>query len=324
VSDRTRGSRSPAVRLSRSGKFVYIPADLVYPSNMRALARIVRVTLEAHAGAAIALLALLAPLAGCSGGGGGNPPPPPPDATPVPADLLIAFDRQGELYILDPNTGVDTLKLDTNLGGQNLGVVSSALYVSDAGRIWLGMGGAGNPPCPACVLSLDHTTGAATMLAATDMKGVASMARSPAGGFIYAANGNSSELWGIDPANGAPRRIADFSEGVARGGGMAFDRNGNLYAALDSALYTVNPSTAATAQVQQFTYTGFPAGINDGAINSMALLGNVLYGLVFDRTDSNRPTYLVRIDPATATVTHVNRNSSPMEGLAVVPANLLP
>lgn len=289
---------------------------------MRAEARSVRVTAEVHAGATVALLTLLALLAGCSGGGGGNPPPPPPPDA-APSDLLISFDREGELYLVDPTTGVDTLKLDTNMGGVDIGVVSSALYVSDAGRIWLGMGGLGSIPCSGCVLSLDTATGVATMQADTPMKGLTSMTRSPAGGFIYATNGSTSELWGINPANGTPQRIANFSEGVARGGGMAFNQ-GTLYAALDIALYSVNPSTAVTTQVQQFTYNGFPVPIGDGAVNSMALLGNTMYGIIFDRNDPDRATYLVRIDTATATVTHVGRSSSPMEGLAVVPANLLP
>lgn len=272
---------------------------------------------------AAVLLLLIAPLAACSGGGGSGPPKPPPDAA-GPGELLIAFDREGELYILDPNTGVDTLKLDTNFGGEEIRVVSSALYVSEAGQLWLGIGGAGNPPCPACVMSLDPATGNVTMLSPSDMKGLASMARSPAGGFIYAANGNSNEFWGIDPTTGVPQRIASFSEGVARGGGMVFDRGGTLWAALDRTLYRVDPGTAATTRVQDFTYTGFPVNIGDGAINSMALLGDTIYGLMFDRNDPTRATYLVRIDTATATVTHVNRNSSPMEGLAVVPGNLLP
>jgi hypothetical protein len=319
---------SAAARRPAAGKVVYIPADLVYPSKMRPPARIARVTsiarAGAHAGAAITLLALLAPLAGCSGGGGNGTPQVPPDATPVPTDVLIAFDRQGELYSVDPATGVDTLRLDTGMGGVNLGVVSAALYVTDAGRIWLGMGGLGSIPCSGCLLSLDHTTGEATVLAEPEVKGLTSLTRSAAGGFIYAANGSTSEFWGVNPANGAPQRIANFSEGQARGGGMVFDRGNTLYAALDLALYTVNPSTGVTTQVGPILYNGFPMPIRDGAVNSLALMGDTVYGLVFDRMDVDRPTYLVRMDLATATATHIGRTSSPMEGLAVVPANLLP
>ena len=285
---------------------------------MRAPVRTVRVTPWAHVAAAFALLALVA---GCSGGGN---TPPPPDATVVPSEILIAFDRQGALHLVDPATGVNTLKLATNIDGANLSVVSAALYVTEAGRIWLGMGGLSAIPCSGCLLSLDHTTGAATVLSEPDVKGLTSLARSPAGGFIYAASGKTSELWGINPADGAPQRIANFSEGVARGGGMAFDRNGVLYAALDLALYRVDPSTAVTTRVQQLTYNGFPTPIVDGAVNSLALLGNTMYGLIFDRQDPLRATYLVTIDLATAAVTHVGPTASPMEGLAVVPGNLLP
>jgi hypothetical protein len=300
---------------------VYITAELVYPSKMRAPACLARVTVQgrAHAGAVATLLALLA---SCSGGSGTPPPPPPPDAGA--SERLIAFDREGELYTIDPGTGVDTLRLDTSMGGQDIGVVSSALYVSDAGRIWLGMGGAGGTLCPSCVMSLDASSGEVTMLATTTMKGVASMARSPAGGYIYAANGNSQELWGINPADGAPQPIANFSQGTARGGGMAFDQAGRLYAALDISLFTVDPGTAVTTQVGTFTYGGFPVAITDGAINSMAVLGGTLYGIVYDRQSTDRTTYLARIDPATAAVTYVNQNSRSMEGLAAVPANLLP
>jgi hypothetical protein len=243
----------------------------------------------------------------------------------VPSELLIAFDRQGELHLMDTATGANSLKLNTSgVGGENIGVVSAAVYNSDAGRIWLGMGGLSAIPCSGCLLSLDTTTGATTVLAEPDVKGLTSLTRAPAGGFVYAVNGNSNELWGINPEDGVPQRIANFSEGVARGGGLVFDRASILYAALDIALYTVNPTTAVTTRVQQFTYNGFPTPISDGAVNSMALMGTTVYGLIFDRQDPLRATYLVTIDLATAVVTHIGPTASPMEGLAVVPGNLLP
>lgn len=301
--------------------FVYIPVDLVYPSKMLAASPTVRTTIKLHLG----MMALaLTWAAGCGGGGGGNKPPPP-DAAPVLTDRLIAFSRLGDLHVIDPATGTDTQRLDTSLNGQDIGVVSSALYVADAGALYLGTGAAAPTPCEACVLRLDLATGQATVLDdTTAMKGVSDMARSPLGGFIYATNGRSRDLWGINPADGQAQLVAPFSQGEARGGGMTFDAAGVLYAALDNALYRVDPGTGTTTQIGLLTYNGFTTPIADGAINAMAFLGNSIYGILFDREPTLLVTYLVRIDPATAAVTFVAQNSVPMEGLAVVPANLLP
>lgn len=266
----------------------------------------------------------LASTAACGGGGGDNPPPGP-DAPPVQTDRLIAFSRTGDLYVIDPATGTDTLKLDTSFNGQDIGVVSSALYLADTGALWIGTGAAGQTTCKACVMRLDLATGQATVLDdQTNMKGVADMARSPAGGFIYATNGRSREFWGINPADGQTQLINMFSQGEARGGGMTFDASGVLYASLDNAFFRVDPGTATTSQMTFLTYSGFTPPIADGAINAMAVLGNTIYGILYDRMSTDRATYLVRIDPATAVVTLVAKNSVSMEGLAVVPANLLP
>jgi DNA-binding beta-propeller fold protein YncE len=301
--------------------FVYIPVILVYPSKMLAASPTVRMMTKLHLGMAALALTWTA---GCGGGGGGNPPPPP-DGPPVQSDRLVAFSRTGDLYVIDPVTGVDTLRLDTSLDGQDIGVVSSALYVAEAGTLWLGTGAAGVTACKACVLRLDLATGQATVLDnATNMKGVADMARSPLGGFIYATNGNSRDLWGVNPADGQAQLVGAFSQGQARGGGLTFDASGLLYGSLDNILFRVDPATSTTTQVNLLTYSGFAPPIADGAINSMAVLGNTVYGILFDRESLDGTTYLVRIDTSTAAVTFVAQNSVLMEGLAVVPANLLP
>lgn len=276
------------------------------------------------AGAALAVV--LGGLGGCSGGGGGGGfDAGPPDAG-QPSEVLIAFDRNGDLYSFDPTTGVETLRLDTSLNGQDIGVVSSALFLTDTSQLWLGTGGAGITPCKSCVLSLDIATGQATQLHGGNvLKGVASMARSPGGGFIYSANGNSNQLYGINPANGQPQFINLFSEGRASGGGMTFDQLGILYAALEVSLFTVDPATAVTTRVQYLTFTGFPVDVSNSGLNSLTVLGGTMYGILYDRNSGSlRTTYLVRVNPATAEVTNIRQNSVAMEGLAVVPANLLP
>jgi hypothetical protein len=301
--------------------FVYIPVILVYPSKMLAASPTVRTMTKLHLGMAALALAWTA---GCGGGGGGNPPPGT-DAPPVQNDRLIAFSRVGDLYVIDPATGVDTLRLDTSLDGQDIGVVSSALYVAEAGTLWIGTGAAGQTTCKACVLRLDLTSGQATVLDnTTNMKGVADMARSPLGGFIYATNGRSREFWGINPADGQAQLVGTFSQGEARGGGLTFDAAGLLYGSLDNTFFRVDPATSTTTQVSLLTYSGFSPPVVDGALNAMAVVGNTIYGILYDRESLDRTTYLVRIDPATALVTLVAQNSVSMEGLAVVPANLLP
>ena len=88
----------------------------------------------ARTGTALALLGSLASLAGCSGGGGGGNPPQPPDAMPPPSDVLIAFDREGELYTIDPATGGGTLRLDTGSGNVTITGGANATFAITASQ----------------------------------------------------------------------------------------------------------------------------------------------------------------------------------------------
>ncbi|WP_428268275.1 hypothetical protein [Haliangium sp.] len=276
---------------------------------------------------ALLLASAAAMSAGACGGGGGDDNDAavqPPDAPQAPAEIMIAFDRNGDLYRVDPATAQATLALDTTYGAvADIGVVSSAFYVTDSSQLWLGMGGISE--CEACIFTLDATTGAATLLAENEprgLKGIPGLARSPAGGGLYTSTGNGRTFYYIDPTTGIAQAIGQMgAEG--KGAGMTFAANGTLYAALDTVLASVDLSTGATTQVGIFN--GFTDTVPDYAINSMVTYGGAIYGILLDRDAGvDRTTYLVQVDITTAAVTSIGALPTSMEGLAVAPGDLLP
>ncbi len=262
---------------------------------------------------------------------------PPPDAAVAPT-TLVAADRNGDIYLVDPTTGVDTLAINTMPAGAGVatevGVVSAMLHIPSTNEWWLATGGNGDF-CNGCILTLDPSTGAATILAANDGVVGENLGAIPGlaydgvadGAFTTTADG-SGELYALDADTGVASIIANGVNDGQSGKAMVLDGAGVLHVAGSDDLFTVDKVTGAAATVGAFTYTGFPVLADaNPTIGSMTRRDSdgVVFGILMDGGGGGvTATYLATIDLTTAEVTNVGANTVILDGLAFVPTALLP
>jgi len=272
-------------------------------------------------------------LAACGGGG----------STPAPY-ALVAFDHRGDFYSINPADGTVDLIHDTYYQllpsdpKLELKQVSSCLYNTLTGEIWMGPGGLGASVCGGCIYRLDMKTGEAIRLAdsgADGLDAVPGMAMGPFGRifapqYAHGQEGDGGGLFQIDNVSGSAS-IANGLWPIAIGNGMTFDGQGVLFVAGDEKLYFVNPEDVAVELGRQVrTGFPFPEGTR-GDIISMAT--RPTDGKIFcifkegagrgGGGGSGGVTHLATVDTATLTVTHVVRLPLVMDGLAIVPTDVL-
>jgi outer membrane protein assembly factor BamB len=252
------------------------------------------------------------------------------DTSSLPV-TLIAADRNGDIYSVDPATGQETFLLDTTpavpRGGADIGVVSAMLHVPQTGALWAGTGG--NATCNGCILTIDPDTGVATELFdnSDETNGIPGLTIRPSDGRIFMGEGDSSGFYELDATTGDATRIGD-NIASSSGKGITFSADETLYLAADETLYSVDPDAAppTDAEIGDFTLTGFPAfagGFSIGAMTTRPSDG-AIFAIVKDDggTGGSGPTYLARVDVATAELTNVGVNGVKLDGLAFVPESL--
>lgn len=254
-------------------------------------------------------------------------------ATPAPSSqILIAADREGEIYAVDPATGADTLLLDTFIsvtrGGGDVGVISAMIY--DPVRDELLAGTGGEAVCEGCISIVETATGETDTLwdLSVDLHAVPDLAIRPADGVFLVHEADGSGLYGIDPMTGVVAEINPATPDQS-GNGLTFAVDGTLYLASNEDLYTVDPVTGDATLVASCTYTGFPAFVGAsqtiGSLTTRAEDGTV-FGILKDGggVGGGGPTFLVTVNLATAEITHVGQNTQKLDGLAFVPSSLFP
>jgi hypothetical protein len=247
--------------------------------------------------------------------------------------ILIAADREGEIYAIDPATGAGMLLLDTFIDDGlrapvDLGPVSSMIANRLTGDLWVGMGGSSSAFCEGCILVLDTMTGEATSLNDTTFSGngVAGMAQRESDGVVFAGEGDDDNFHRVDGTTGAATEVATSGIGDWSGRGLTFANDGTLYMAADDSLYTIDPDIPQSTSVGVITYTGFPT-FSTSTIDVISLTTRAEDGVVFGILKdggSTGDTYLVTVNLATAEVTNVGLTTVWMDGLAFVPASLFP
>jgi hypothetical protein len=246
---------------------------------------------------------------------------------------LVATDRDGDIYRIDETTGAATLIITTttqNAAGAmvDVGVVSSMLWVEATTKWWLGTGG--NAECDGCIQTLNPATGVATTLIRPGNNGISGLAIHPTTGAIYSWESDSSdELYSFNPVTGVPDTLFTGLPVPSGGTGTTFSTAGALYVAGRDELWTINLTTGVATLVNDMTYTGFPAFTQGSqpivSMTTRASDGTV-FGLLRDGGTSGtpQPTFLVRVNLATAEITNVGRHTEIMDGLAYVPMSVLP
>ena len=223
-------------------------------------------------------------------------------ATGVRADDSLPASN---LYTLDPATGTAT-----SVGSIGKPITGLAFDVADGGKLYGVTAGVYLDGKERQLLRIDPATGASTVvgsLGANEIEDIAFTAL----GQLYGWNETGDDLYSINKATGALTKVGESNFGVSSGDGLAFDRNGWLWGALDGDygnLYTLNPSTGAVAKGARLTNSPNKTG-NLISSADFACDGQTLYGVV---NDFGGATNLVTIDTATGVIT--NKGSS-IDGL---------
>jgi hypothetical protein len=255
-------------------------------------------------------------LAGCGGGedGGGA----------STNTFLVAFSANGTLRFLDPATGAATGALVTSyFNGTNtvpLGRVSSCIYNAAAGEIWVGMGGR-NTVCDGCIMRLNGTSGAASMVSNPGLRGVPGLAISSTNR-LFMHEGDNPGLYEIDNVTGATMQVA-ASAGGNKGNGMTFGADGAFYLCSDGGLYVVEQVTFVASLIAALTKAGFPTDIA-GQVVAMATRPSdgAVFAIWKDSAGGGgmgADAYLVTVDTTSGLMTYVGTLPGSFDGLAFLP-----
>ena len=252
-------------------------------------------------------------------------------------EVLIAFDRDGDMYFVDPLSGFPSLELDTSgFSTVTLGVISGSLYVPATRTLWVSFGG--NSACQGCIGALNTATGEVTLV--RDIRdavspGLPDLALRP-DGFVFVPEGDSNGIFRLDPVTAVPTFVGNANGSTGRG--LTFVGN-TLYIVERDVLYTVDSNNGSATSRGALTLLGFPAP----APTSFALVSmttrasdNAIFAILQVQGGSGggargQPAYLVRVDPLAVTAQLVGRLSFiddgisvdvTLDGLAFVPSSL--
>jgi len=255
------------------------------------------------------------------------------ECTRIPGPMtLVGADEDGNVYLVNEDTGEATFHLDTSTddgagGSVDVGVVSSMSYIPQTDKWWLGTGG--NGQCQACIQTLDPSTGVATTLHERPIRdGVSGLAVHPTSERIFSFGSDSSqELFEIDPVTGVFTEIVDTLAVGWAGKGTTFSSAGVLFVVGEGELYTVDPDTGAHSLIGQLTLTGFPTLTDTKpdivSMTTRASDGAVLALLRDGRRRDNLGTYLLLLNLETAEATLLGETLTNLEGLAFVPTSMI-
>jgi hypothetical protein len=264
-------------------------------------------------------------LAACGGGDSTGPE----EST---AMTLVAADEDGHIYIVNENTGQETLFKQTSMSDgagamMDIGVVSSMEWVPSTSAWWLGTGGTAN--CDACILTLNATTGVATLLReAIELYALPGLAVHPSTGrvYVFEADGGCC-LYEITAATGAVTEIMDTLSTGSSGKGATFGSDGMLYVAGANRLGRVDVNARTHQFIANLSYVGFPAfsGFQQPIGEMATRADGVVFAIVKDGggNANTSKTYLARVNLTTAVVTNVGANTNRLDGLAYVPTSLV-
>jgi hypothetical protein len=253
----------------------------------------------------------------------------------IPEEMtLVAGDRDGNIYIVGEDTGLETYSFtpeaDDGAGGVTpVGVISSMVHVPSTDAWWFGLGG--NSICArgaGCVYSLDRdtnspTVGNAIFLGLPGVDAVSGLAVDPATGKIYTFGSDTgSRLYELDPVTADTTIILSGLNEGSSGKGTTFS-DGLLYVAGGDKLTEIDIGAGTDTLVGTLTFSGFTFAESSQTIGSMATRPSdgTVFAIVKDGGGQNSvvTTYLATIDVSTAVVTKVGANTNFLDGLAYVP-----
>jgi hypothetical protein len=254
--------------------------------------------------------------------------------------VLLASDRNGDLYLIDPSDASATLILDLftddGAGGtRDVGLISSMVYDPETGILYAGTSGNnGSPDCRGCLYTIDLTTGEATFVGDPILWGIVGMSiRSD--GYLLAMDGDCTSLYLLDKQTGTDLDSADPGQNGCSGNGLTFKLDDTLYMADNGSgsptIYLLDVTVSATSLTIDTTTPSVLTSIGFGAdesslkaINSMTthpVTGEAM-GIVYTGNPGKR--FLVMVDLDSAEMTNLGETNSEIDALVYVPESILP
>jgi hypothetical protein len=213
------------------------------------------------------------------------------------------------LYTIDPATGAST-----PVGSIGKAITGLAVDNADGGKLYGVTAGVYLDGKERFLLRIDPATGASTVVGSLGANEIEDIAFS-ALGQLYGWNETGDDLYAIDKATGALTKTGESNLGVTYGDGLAFDKNGWLWAALDGdsgSLYTLNPTTGQAAKGLRLTGSPNASG-NLISSADFACDGSTLWGVV---NDFGGAANLVTIDTATGKIANKGALPAGLDSIA--------
>ncbi|MDA0180056.1 DUF4394 domain-containing protein [Solirubrobacter phytolaccae] len=213
------------------------------------------------------------------------------------------------LYTVDPATGATT-----SIGSIGKAITGLAVDNADGGKLYGVTAGVYLDGKERQLLRINPATGASTVVGSLGPNEIEDIAFN-ALGQLYGWNETGDDLYAINKGTGAITKTGESNLGVTYGDGLAFDKNGWLWAALDGdsgSLYTLNPATGAAAKGVRITGSPNSTG-NLISSADFACDGSTLYGVV---NDFGGAANLVTVDTATGKITNKGALPAGLDSIA--------
>jgi hypothetical protein len=227
-------------------------------------------------------------------------------ATGVAADDTLPASN---LYTVNPDTGAAT-----SIGSIGKAITGLAFDNADGGKLYGVTAGVYLSGAERQLLRIDPATGASTVvgtLGANEIEDIAFTAL----GQLYGWNETGDDLYRINKANGALTKVGEANLSLSYGDGIAFDRNGWLWGALDGDFGPLSTLDVSTGTVTKgVKLNGSPNGTGNLVSSAdFACDGQTLYGVV---NDFGATSNLVTIDTATGKITNKGASVNGLDSIA--------
>ncbi len=220
----------------------------------------------------------------------------------------------GQLFTVNPATAAFTLVGPILEAGNPVSITGLAFDPNT--NILYAVSSGNSPTDPRSFFSIDPTTGAATLIGASNGLQASDLAFNAAG-VLFAWRQNLNVLATVNLATGAPTSLGASGIAGTTGGGLAINAGGTAFLSATTAtgtLDTVNTGTGVGTTGPAITGAPFPE-----AMNSMAFNGATLFAVNSD-TGGVASTHLVTINTATGAVTDIGALPNDTDAIAFGPA----
>lgn len=220
----------------------------------------------------------------------------------------------GAIYKVELPGGKASLVANLKVGG-NVPIGLTGVAIHPKTGIWYGITAGLSPNVPRSLVTVDPRTGNATLVG--DLRAEGADIRFDPKGKLYIWLNEPARLGTVDLGTGAATPIGDSGYEQTLGGGLAIDRDGNIYLSATNAAGTLDKVDPATGKVTIGPRLNGAPYIT--SIHSMAFSeSGLLYG-VNSTIGAPSKAALVRIDVTTGKVTEVFALPNDSDPLAFVP-----